>query len=514
MKKILYLSLMAFIASSCKSDWDDHYDYSGSTGRKNLMTLIASDENLSKFMNVLRQTGTDTMLLGNQTYTVWAPNNQALAGIDLADQAAMRRLVSNHIAHFSNPTSTTGGIQMLNGKTMQYNGPSMFNGAGITEANIAAENGLLHKLSDQIPYKYNIRELMDAEEHFSVVSAFVEQFDQKVYDERNSTIYDSVFVDYNPLLEDTKYGIGDIADEDSLFTMILPVNAAWQREVERVAPAFTAYNASAETADSIRSVQTGQAILGGLTFRGVIDENADSLITVMGKVIKPVHEYLTGYERIEASNGAVYVATTQINTNDTCVWNHRLVTEAEDMDSRVALSGSNCYIRSTGVSSLVQGISEDSYLEVSSGNVDGGVTFYVSNALATKYDVYVDFVNPIVDGTNLAEEKTKVVFQMMYRGANGRSTVKNMSTPVEISGVSADGEVRPGIISVKAFEAVELPVTDYYDGMWRIQQENALLDVTPSTTLQVRTRVTATDARNGYVRKFRVDCVRFIPVTE
>ncbi|MBQ8051882.1 MAG: fasciclin domain-containing protein [Bacteroidaceae bacterium] len=514
MKKILYLSLMVLMASACQSDWDDHYDRSGNAGGERLMTLIASDGSLSKFAQALRLTGTDTLLLGNQTYTVWAPTDQALAELDLTDLAAVRRLVSNHIARFSNPTSTTGRIQMLNGKTMQYSSTSTFNGVDIAEANIAAENGLLHKLSGQIPYKYNIRELMDADERFSDVSAFVAQFDQQVYDERHSTTYDSVFADYNPLLEDAKYGIGDIADEDSLFTMILPNNAAWQQEVGRVAPAFVTYNAAPQAADSIQQVQTGQAILGGLTFRGIIDEEADSLITVTGQVIKPVREYLAGYERIEGSNGVIYVASAQLNANDTCVWKHRLITEAEDMDSRVALSGSNCYIRNTDVSSLVQGLSEDSYLEVSSGNVDGGVTFYIADALATKYDVYVDFVNPIVDGSNLAEEKTKVVFQMMYRGANGRSTAKNMSTPIEISGMTADGEPRPGIISVKAFEGVELPVTDFYDGLWHLQPANASLDITPTTTLQVRTRVTATDARNGYVRKFRVDCVRFVPVTE
>ena len=220
---------MALMASACQSEWDDHYDRSGSAGGERLMTLIASDSCLSKFAQALQQTGTDTLLLSNQTYTVWAPTDQALAELDLTDLTAVRRLVSNHIARFSNPTSTTGRIQMLNGKTMQYSNTSTFNGVGIAEANIAAENGLLHKLSGQIPYKYNIRELMDTDERFSDVSAFVAQFDQQVYDERHSTTYDSVFVDYNPLLEDVKYGIGDIADEDSLFTMILPNNAAWQQ---------------------------------------------------------------------------------------------------------------------------------------------------------------------------------------------------------------------------------------------------------------------------------------------
>ena len=508
----LLAGLTAFTA--CQSDWDSHYGLRSDVSQRSLMDIIEADGALSTFCKALKQTGTDEALRSNQTYTVWAPTDEALAGLDLSDQAAVARLVNNHVARFSNPTSTTGSVVMLNGKSMQYGDARTFNGAGIAEADIAAENGLLHKLSQQIPYKYNIRELMDADTRFARVAAFVARFDDKVYDDRHSTSNDSVFVDNNALLEDPKYGIGDLGDEDSLFTMILPADAAWQAELERIAPAFTPYDSRAEVVDSVRQVQAGQAILGGLTFRGIVDEGADSLVTVTGRVIKPVRQYLAGYERVEGSNGIIYIAPTALNPNDSCVWNQTLVTEAEDMDSRVAMSGTNCYVRSTDANSRVQGVSDGSYLEASSGNVDGGSTFYIANALATKYDVYVDFVNPVVDGENLAGEKTKVTFQVMYRGANGRSTAKNQNTPVEITGVDADGAPLPGIITVKAFSAVELPVSDFYDGMWHANPANAALETTPSTTLRVQTKVTSADARNGYVRKFRIDRVRLVPVTE
>ena len=46
-------------------------------------------------------------------------------------------------------------------------------------------------------------------------------------------------------------------------------------------------------ADSIRDVQTGQAILNGLTFRGRVDDPAskDSLVTVTGNVIYQTGRY-------------------------------------------------------------------------------------------------------------------------------------------------------------------------------------------------------------------------------
>lgn len=513
-KLIILPLLAAILLSGCNNDWDDHYDNSGKSQNENLMELISSDSNLSVFAQALRQTGTDKLLESDQTYTVWAPSNQALAGINLSDSASVFRMVNNHVARFTNPTSTKGHIVMLNGKSMTFTDSKTFNGAPISEADISASNGVLHILSEQIVYLYNIREMIDADDRFNSLSEFIGQFDRKIYNEELSTTHDSVFTDYNPLLEHSKYGIGDIADEDSLFTMILPADEAWKAELERVMPSYQVYHTDQVIADSTQQVQTAQAILGGLTFRGIINEQADSLISVTGEVIRPVADYLAGYERIEASNGIIYIAHSQLNANDSCVWNHILTTEAEEMDSRVAVSGTNCFIRNTDINSLVQGVSANSYLEASSGNVDGGVTFDISNVLATKYDVYVDFVNPVVDGPNLAEEKTKCVFRLIYRGANGRNSVQNVNTPVEITGVDKEGNMNPGIISVKAISGLKIPVSDYYDGLWLSDERHSAAEIKPTTTLQVSTRVNATDARNGYVRKFRVDRVRFVPVTE
>lgn len=508
--ELLLLIIPLFL--SCTSDWDDHYERQKDLSGQHLMELIEADGQLTTFCKALKQTGKDEILRSDQTYTVWAPTNEALTDLNLNDHAAVERIVLNHIARFSNPTSAIGNIVMLNGKSMHYTSPTAFNGTHISDANISSSNGLLHKLSAQIPYQYNIRELMDADERYSQLSALVARFDQKVYDDKHSTTYDSLFADYNALLQDAHYGIGHLGNEDSLYTMILPSDAVWQTELERISTAFTPYDANADVVDSVRRVQAAQALLGGLTFRGIIDETADSLVTTTGLVIKPVRPYLQDYERIEASNGVVYVAAEALNRNDPCVWRHVLQTEAEELDSRIAMSGSNCYVRTTNATSLVQGVSENSYLEVSSGNMDGGSTFYIPDALATTYDVYVDFVNPVVDGENMAAERTKVTFQLMYTGANGRATAKNQNTPTEITGVDANGERLPGIVSIKAFEAVELPVSDVHDGMWRVQPEHVALDITPTTTLKVQTRVSATDARNGYVRKFRIDRIRLVPV--
>ena len=83
----------------------------------------------------------------------------------------------------------------------------------------------------------------------------------------------------------------------------------------------------------------------------------------------------------------------------------------------------------------------------------------------------------------------------------------NNNTATEISAEQGN------IISIKAFSGVEMPVADFYDKLWLSDENNSASSITNSTTLQVRTRVSASDARKGYVRIFRIDRIRFVPTS-
>ena len=308
---ICLLSGMALFVS-CNDEWDAHYDRNGSVPQVSLMDLLRNDASLSTFTQIVEVTGTDSLLVSNQTYTVWAPVNEALINVDMTDRAALERLVKNHIARYTNPTSTQPGkyIYMLNGKRMAYDDAESFNGTSLEDGNERAINGVLHKLRDTIPYRYNFYEYLSVYPEYSKVYEFINRFVEKRYDASASVGTDSVFVDYNPMLYSYYYGIGHIDDEDSLYTMILPDNAAWDKAYAHISPYFTTYNANEAVADSIRDVQTGQAILNGLTFRGKVDDPAskDSLVTVTGNVIYQTSRYFAPYTKLDASNGLMYLA--------------------------------------------------------------------------------------------------------------------------------------------------------------------------------------------------------------
>ena len=345
---------------------------------------------------------------------------------------------------------------------------------------------------------------------------FISRFVEKRYDELASTGSDSVFVDYNPMLYNRAYGIGHIDDEDSLYTMILPDNDAWDKAYAHVSPYFATYNADEAVADSIQEVQTGQAILSGLTFRGRVDAPAskDSLVTVTRDVIYQTGRYFEPYEKLEGSNGLMYLAKGELVMDDTCTWNKEIVVEAEDLNGRTASVSTSVYVRNTDVTSAVQGVSNSSYLEVNNTSGTAEVSFEIPQVLAGKYDVYVDIVPPVVDGTALAQEKTRLEFRLYYPRleSNGTDHVDRDDDDDPELIVGGDGVDDNQVKSLKVWSALQLPAANYYDGMWFADEENSLDDMNVRTRLRIRTNVKPAEVNVKYRRRFRIDCIRFVPV--
>ena len=92
--------------TACSDEWNNHYDRGSSLPTMSLWEQICNDDNLSTFAMAIKLVEADTLLASNQTYTVWAPVNDALQEIDLEDVESLRRMVKNHIARYASPTST------------------------------------------------------------------------------------------------------------------------------------------------------------------------------------------------------------------------------------------------------------------------------------------------------------------------------------------------------------------------------------------------------------------------
>ena len=116
--KTVLFTVLALILYSCHQSWEDHYKTQNEALlEKKLMELINEQSDLSLFASMLKKSGYDKVLSANQAYTVWAPDNDALASVDTSDMDDVNKIVRNHIARFSYPSSGVQNVavSMLNG---------------------------------------------------------------------------------------------------------------------------------------------------------------------------------------------------------------------------------------------------------------------------------------------------------------------------------------------------------------------------------------------------------------
>lgn len=516
--------LLAIALAGCNDRWDEHYTSSSETaGEGTVYEMIKSDPELEMFGRMVDVAGYADLLNSSQTFTVWVPESGALSGIDLDDVEEVKRVVANHVARF-NVSSATGagkGVRMYNGKMHYYEG-NTFGGVPVKKSDIVLQNGVLHILAEQIPYSYNIREYINTHSSTSKIAAFLKRFDEEKFDEalstpvdideNGATVYDSVKVSYNRIFQHPVYGLGDILSEDSVFTMIVPDNMAWDRAYERISPLFNVYDADVDKADSIRDTQTSLAIVRDLIFRSRINDpfSMGLTFTTSGCKIHDMGSYFYGTEKINASNGMIY-ATSAVNYNAVDTYNPQIDVEAEDPTGRVRGTGTTIYTRVASTDNpYFNEISGGSYIEVSATSVSRqpGVTFEIPNTLSGKYDIYATFVPASVDDASVTNDKTRVRFILTYMGDNGRSVEKAfadqsfLTNPTEMT-------------TIKVAEGFQLPVSNFYDNLWLMQDGNDATTMTCTTKLYIATNVTNAEFnRNELTRRFRVDRIYFVPTQE
>lgn len=512
-----------FLAVACSEDWDNHYDKSDNAGTQTVLELVNADPDLSTFAKMLEISGYDELLSSSQTFTVFAPCNSALADVDLNDVDAVTRIVLNHIARFNNSTSATGeniSVKMHNGKRHEF-GSGTFGGVALDRTDIIATNGVLHTLKAQIPYAYNFREYMDVHSSTSMISSFLKRFDEEEMDlsasrpigvdENGATVYDSVMYDYNAVLQHSTYGIGDIANEDSLFTMIIPDNIAWQKAYDKILPYYKNYNADDAQADSIADVQASLAIVQDLVYRRQITAPASEidLMSTSGSEINDPAFLFSGTTMEQASNGIMYL-TSNLNYDNTVTWNKMLEVEGEEQEGRTAASSTTIYSRTVSSDNILfDSISESKYIEVvaTSTSRQPGVTITIPQVLACEYDIYVSCVPGIVTDT-LNLERTRLQFVLTYMGEDGKNKNATFNDDDFIT-----SETEMTWIKVTKDEPFTFPVANYYDMLWLIDPAHTSNDRVNTTKLLIQTNVSSKEFKdNELVRTFRIDRVVFVPI--
>lgn len=338
--KWLLLLAAGSLLNSCKKMTAEHNALSDPALGKNLMELISETPDLSSFAGYLRQTGLDKELASSKSYTVFAPTNSQMSGIDpaiLTDAARLKKLISNHIAGEQLRTTavtTSKRVQMLSGKYNNMLGTVIEN-ANITRANGYAANGILQVIDNILPALDNCWEFMINNNLAPVKQKnFVLSLFRNVFDPTNAVI-----IGINPTTGDPIYQPGtdsvftnlfwnrvyDLRDEKKQFTYFMLADATWDLEVNKFRPYFTTSTTDSTTLtaswnvirdfaiDTVYNPATiPDTILSKDGTRLGIDRSAivrtiktsNGIVYIMNKLdVQPLHKFKTILLEAENYNG-------------------------------------------------------------------------------------------------------------------------------------------------------------------------------------------------------------------
>lgn len=502
---ILVVGVLLFACSD--ESWNKHYNAQPElVSDKNLWTTIESTPELSGFAKLLKTYGYDKVLSQSQAYTVFAPNNDALAVLDTNNMDVKTELIENHIVRFIYSASGNKDITLssLNGKriNLKYKDGSYFYGDASFDSptkSIVASNGIVHVLKNHEQFFSNIWEYLDKGIGLDSIKKYMYSFDRLFFDELSSvpgsivngqqTYLDSVFLNYNPLLS----SLGYINREDSSYTMLVPNNTAWGNAYNRIKDYYVYYNANSFKRDSLQRANTSFALVQDLIFNNNLQKAIqDSIVTTSLNTFYTPQYLFDGAEKIITSNGTIYV-TNDLKIEATDSWHQTIKVEAERSLGREN-SLSTPY--SERVGSGITSISNSRYLRLSPTTSSGNPTviFEIPGTLSSYYDIYCVFVSPKTVNPNITGVKScKVYFNLNYLTSSG-----SINSPADRYPSTGIIEVNPNAIdTVLVVPNFKFPVANYGEKETTVK-------------LKVISSVARTETAN-YSRELLIDCILLKP---
>lgn len=280
---------------------------------KTLAQLVKETPSLSKFNEYLVKTGYDKVLSTSKMYTVWAPDNQALASLDptiAQNDSLLKQFVGGYLAnlaYYTNMPSPTIRVKTLNGKYIFFT-KTQFEDATITSANQYVGNGVLHVINKAVLPKLNVFEYLNtttSKEKDYINAMFFTYIDStkavqtgldpqtgKPIFQPGTGVVTSNFL-FNR--------VGDLRDESQQYTFIQLTDAALESERTKIRPYVQ--GATSATTDFLSSLH----VIKDLVIKGVytVDNMPDTLISADG--VKVPIDKTAILETHVTSNGIVYV---------------------------------------------------------------------------------------------------------------------------------------------------------------------------------------------------------------
>lgn len=486
---------------------------------KTLYEVIANDNQLTDFLEVVKACSieerdlADSLLNKARVYTVWAPVNGSfdkakwLGKVAAGDrEEVLRTFVLGHIANHLRPANGNlekgNLVMMLNNKMSSFegtyaDGEYTFDGRKVIDRNERVWNGLLHKIKGASEYRNNIWEFLKVDAssmggyRVDAVADFLYSFNETVFNPNSSilgpikdgaqTYLDSVFDTTNKWLN-VGYGVGPLDAEDSLYTVYVPTNDAWNAMLAE-AKKYYRYDYKQNMPTSMDSAYIDSLMNHYPSFNVIkyisYSQNEQRYVTSPDSAI-PAHRSSWERPRFALSQLEADVKFTKELSNGTFkivgkvpysvfdLWHDTIKVEGENDEMRVNTTGSVDYIRSASENEinpelLGTKISGSRYYEGYSEQNKVTLQYRLPNVLSAKYQVAMVIVPKHITNPTVKEEEIKpTMFNVTIKQAGASDLlyfsmyeIENDPTRVDTIFLNVEGTDKRAVI--------EFPYCEYYN---------------------------------------------------
>jgi hypothetical protein len=415
--KRLFVGILSIVLVSCSSPWDDRKDSGDPNLDANLSGAIANTAEVSKFKEILVQTGYDKVLSESKTYTVFAPTNEAMAQVDPSLLDTPEKLVffvQNHIAlsSYSSIRTEDVKIKMLSNKYLVFKGSTVIDDATIITADKYAANGIFHIVNKALAPKQNIWQYVNGISATSEMSKYLLSLKEfSIYKsdsiaKANTT--PGAFAD--SLSNSYLKNVYNINNEKNSYTLFLMEDTGYASEVTKLIPFLT--KSKADSTAIYASYFTVRDMVLPKAYK--LSELPAQYTTRFGVNVKIDKTQIVG-EPIVLSNGIVYrMKKVDVDLKD------RLVTTVIEGESSTTFLPSS--LRSKVLYREKKDLDGKLFKDIAVYNSTSNLfnIFYRANDLfSMSYDVYWKVANvDLPDPT-----ATPIVFKQSLFVGNGATTI-------------------------------------------------------------------------------------------
>lgn len=308
----LFLAVLFF--TNCKK-WDNHIAVNDPKSNETLVQEIAKQANLSVFLDYIKRTGLDVLLNSSKTYTVWAPDNTAMAAIPATvvnNNDELKRYLSNFIAEqlfYTRDAADSIRVPMLNGKRVYFYNAKL-DDATLTSRDMAVKNGVLHIINAVVAPLPTVWEYLESTQTTYRQNEFISSLSFLRQDPALAEVQgidpltgETIYVPGTGMVTANRFKerVADLTNEDSIYTYFILANPAYNSEKTRVAPYFK----SDET--TITDTNAAWTVVKDLIVRGYVNPASlpAEVIATSGAKLPLSQAAIIATHKM--SNGIVYI---------------------------------------------------------------------------------------------------------------------------------------------------------------------------------------------------------------